>query len=179
MHFSATAKSFGLLTLALTLPVAAQSTFDLFAYGTDGGISAASLFYENGHIMVSNLTTPVNLTSVYFTRQSNSPSAWTVQPNTTANSNASFTAGYVGLKASTNCSLVEVGNATDNALDLVLFGQSVFARIGDKMRNPFYSIPTSTTGIWQLVWSPENTHADQLEPVILRLMRPPRPDGRN
>ncbi|KAF1735223.1 hypothetical protein CRV24_004145 [Beauveria bassiana] len=152
MHFSATAKSFGLLTLALTLPVATQSTFDLFAYGTDGGISAASLFYEN---------------------------AWTVQPNKTANSNASFTPGYVGLKASTNCSLVKVSNATDDALDLVLFGQSVFARIGDKMRNPFYGIPTSTTGIWQLVWNPENTHADQLEPVILRLMRPPRPDGRN
>ncbi|OAA34752.1 hypothetical protein BBO_09084 [Beauveria brongniartii RCEF 3172] len=178
MHFSATAKSFGLLALALPPSVAAQSTFNLFAYGTEGGISAASLFYENGHIMVSNLTTPLNLTSVYFTRQSNSPSAWTVQPNETANPDASFTPGYVGLKASTNFSLVEVGNAADDALDLLLFGQSVFARSGDKMQNPFYGMATNTTGIWQLVWSPEDTQADQLEPVILRLTRPPRPDGR-
>ncbi|KAM3428889.1 hypothetical protein NHJ13734_008412 [Beauveria thailandica] len=179
MSFSATAKSFGLLALALPLSLAAQTTFNLFAYGTEGGISAASLFYENGHIMMSNLTTPVNLTSIYFTRQSNNPSPWTVQPNKTASPDAPFTTGYVVLKASANCSLVDVGNADDDALDLVLFGQSVFARVDDKMQNPFYGLATNTTGIWQLVWGPEDTHADQLEPVILRPMRPPRPDGRN
>ncbi|KAM3502682.1 hypothetical protein MY10362_004686 [Beauveria mimosiformis] len=179
MYFSTTAKSFGFLALFVPLSVSAQSTFNLLAYGTAGGISAASLFYQDGDIMVSNLTAPPNLTPVYFTSQSNTPSAWTVQPNKTADPDASFTSGYVRLKDSTNYSLVGVGNTTDDALDLLLFGESVWVPDGDNLKNPFYGLATNTPGIWQLVWSPEDTQADQQEPVILRSFRVPGPMAEN
>ncbi|KAM3504822.1 hypothetical protein MY11210_008201 [Beauveria gryllotalpidicola] len=179
MHFSVSAKSFGLLALALPLSVTAQRSFDLFAYGTDGGVSAASMFYENGNVMLSNLTDPPNLTPIYFTRDSNNPSPWIIQPNKTVSSDPPFTSGYLALQSSTDWSLAKIGNSSADALDLQLFGQSLFARINERMQNPFYALDTNTTGIWQLVWDPEDTHQDQLEPVIMRPMRPPRPDGRN
>ncbi|KAJ4148551.1 hypothetical protein LMH87_003016 [Akanthomyces muscarius] len=135
--------------------VAAQSTFNFYAYGSSGDLSAVPLFYENGHVMLSNLTSPANLTSVYFTGDTNGPSAWTVHSNTTTDPNPPFTSGYVTLEASSASS------------------RTVFAKVDNKLQNPFYAAATETKGIYQLVWNPQNPNDEQLEAIVLRTVKPP------
>ncbi|XWW97936.1 hypothetical protein V2A60_005932 [Cordyceps javanica] len=176
MHLRASVKAFSLLgAAALSVPVAAQSTFSLFAYGTNGGLSAVPLIYDNGYVMLSNLTSPTNTSSVYFTSNSSSPSTWTVHPDTSAGPVPPFAGGYVVLEASGTSSRVGVGNSSSDALALLLFGQTVFAKADDddKLKNPFYAAATETEGVYQLVWDPQNAADDKLEAVILRTEKPP------
>ena len=48
MYLSASAKCLGLLGPLMLLSVAAQSTFNFYAYSSSGDLSAVPLFYENG-----------------------------------------------------------------------------------------------------------------------------------
>ncbi len=77
------------------------------------------------------------------------------------------------LEASGASSRVSVGNSSTDALALLLFGQTVFAKADNKLQNPFYAAATETKGIYQLVWNPQNPNDEQLEAIVLRTVKPP------
>ncbi|ATY65021.1 hypothetical protein CCM_04969 [Cordyceps militaris CM01] len=171
MKFSLDSKIIAFILAVLPAASAAKESFNLLCYTTTGSFAGAELYYKDGLIMISNLTAPSNLTSIYFTRDRSLPSApWTVSPNTTRSPNPPFGGGELVLPGDDNSTYPDVtvtSNATGSA-DLLLYGETVFAHVNGSYKNPFYAAVTDDADIWQLLWNPAHPNEKNLTPVLLR-----------
>ncbi|KAJ4160023.1 uncharacterized protein LMH87_007957 [Akanthomyces muscarius] len=121
--------------------------------------------------MISNVTSPSNLTSIYFTRDQNFPTApWTVSANTTRSPNPQFGNGKLALPADDDFthSEVTVTNSSTGSAELLLYGGTVFAHVNGSLKNPFYAAATDDVYIWQLLWNPTDPNGKEFTPVVLR-----------
>ncbi|QLI69158.1 uncharacterized protein G6M90_00g066700 [Metarhizium brunneum] len=150
------------------------TTFNLWAYGSSHGIGAAGFCQGNGIIFLCNGTSAGHLTPIYFSNTDDDTNeSWTVHSNAT--NKPVSTLGKIALpnsNSSNTVAIVTESNSTYGVRDFFLYDSTVLAKNGGQWENHFYALATNISGIWKLVWDPENLDNHNSQPVVLRNLSP-------